>query len=231
MLGAVVILFLAVPYFRKHQGMRILAGRQRRIAASPFASLADLMTEETVGLVAAEASVPLGGGAAQHELVAFVHPSCAKCDAMLKQLASLSEADLVRVSVGLAPKDEGADHRLCTTVMAAGLAGGPQVLQASYGVAKKNLRRMLDEDPLPLVAESSGLAPEAIRERLPGAAALAHEATRLVDAHAEGTPALFFDGRPFHGELTHLVWLLEQHPQLLDDPATRLQAVREGSTS
>jgi hypothetical protein len=40
-------------------------------------------------------------------------------------------------------------------------------------------------------------------------------AERAVDDHADGTPAIFFDGRPYTAPLAHLAFLIEKHPELL----------------
>ena len=47
-----LVLFFVVPLFKKHQGMVVLAGMHRRISSSPFASLAELLTERPTGVAA-----------------------------------------------------------------------------------------------------------------------------------------------------------------------------------
>ena len=45
-------------------------------------------------------------------------------------------------------------------------------------------------------------------------------AERFVDDHAEGTPAVFVDSRLYRGELSHLAFLLQEHPELLEPTLT-----------
>lgn len=220
-----LLLFLAIPYFRKHQGLRVMVGKYRRISGSPFASLAEVLTEPEAALSVDDCAVALGGGTAEHEVVVFVHPSCGKCDPVLQQVWGLAQSGLVNAAVGLAPKDpEEPDRRACAAVVAAGLAHGPETLVGGYAAAKKRLRSMLHEDPVATLAEELSLEPASIEARLEEARRRTAGAEALVDEHAEGTPAVFFNSRLFRGELNHLVFLLQQHPELL--APTRVTAAR-----
>jgi uncharacterized membrane protein len=221
-----LLLFLAIPYFRKHQGLRVLAGMHRRISGSPFASLAEILTEAPAALIAAECAVALDGPRAEHELAVFVHPSCGKCDPVLQQVRALAQAGMVTAHVGLAPKDpEESDRRACSAVIAVGLAHGPNRLVEAYAAAKKRLRALITGDPVEILTGELTIPRAPIDEALDEARRRTHRAEELVDAHAEGTPALFFNSRLYRGELAHLVFLLEHHPDLL--APTRLD--RSGS--
>ena len=211
-----LLLFLAIPYFRKHQGLRILAGKHRRISGSPFASLADVLTEPPAETSPSEAAVAVPGAAAEHELTVFVHPSCGKCDPVLQQVRALGQSGLVRTFVGVAPKDEDeGDRRGCAAVVAVGIAEGGQRIFDAYAAAKANLGAVMRGEPVHALAAALDAGEEQVAAAMEDAARRARVAEEIVDRHAEGTPALFLDGRLFRGELTHLAFLLEEHPDLL----------------
>lgn len=219
-------LFFAIPYFKKSQGLRILGAMHRRISGSPFASLAEILTEEPRGVRGEDHAVPMPGPAADHELVVFVHPSCNRCEAALVEIQGLLESGLVRIAIGLVPKDpEEADRHMCSAVVAAGIAGAPGTVRAAYAAAKKNLAAVLAEDPVPVLAGELSLSTESIAGALRDARGRVDRAEAVVDAHAEGTPALFFDGRLYRGPLTHLAFLLAAHRDLLEETrAGRIEA-------
>ena len=211
-----LILFLVIPYFRKHQGLRVLAGMHRRISGSPFASLAEILTEKPTGLLADLHGVPLGGPGTEHELVVFVHPSCGKCDSVFGEVRALVAGGLVRAYVGLAPKDpEEADRHACSAVVAVGLVLGPERLIEAYAAAKKQLRTLMTEDPVPILAAELSVSEAPVAEAIDAARRIVDRAEGFVDEHAEGTPAVFFNSRLYRGELGHLAFLLQHHPNLL----------------
>jgi hypothetical protein len=213
-----ITLFFAIPYFKKSQGLQILGAMRRRISGSPFASLAEILTEEPRGIRGEEYAVPMGGSAAVHELVVFVHPSCNRCDAALGEVQGLLESGLVSVAIGLVPKDpEESDRHACAAVVAAGIALGPDRLRAAYAAAKKNLRAVMAGDPVPILAAELSLSPDAIAGALGEARRRVDRAEAVVDAHAEGTPAIFVNARLYRGPLTHLAFLLANHPGLLEE--------------
>jgi uncharacterized membrane protein len=221
-----LMLFLAIPYFRKHQGMRVLAGRQRRISGSPFASLAEVLTEPPTALAAGDCAVGLGGDGAPHELVVFVHPSCGKCDPVIQQVRALAHSGMVTAHIGLAPKDaEEADRNACSAIVAVGLALGPERLIEGYAAAKKRLGALKTGDPVEVMAAELSTPRAPIDDTLGEARRRTLRAEEFVDEHAEGTPAVFFDTRLYRGEMGHLAFLLERHPDLL--APTRL--ARDGS--
>jgi len=212
LLFALVLLF-AIPYFRKHQGLSVLAGMHRRISGSPFASLAEILTEPPTDLDALKCAVALPGTPAEHELVVFVHPSCNKCDAVFAEVRALVEAGQVTAHVGVAPKDpEESDRRACSVIVAAGLHAGR--LPDAYAAAKKDLAAFVS-DPVTFLADQ---LPSATADRevlLADARGRTDAAETFVDEHAEGTPAVFFNTRLYRGELSHLAFLLQKHPELL----------------
>lgn len=227
-----LLLFFVVPYFKKHQGLVVLAGMHRRISGSPFASLAEILTEQPTGTRGSSCGVALEGpGTAEHELLVLVHPSCNKCDPVLEEVRALVGAGMVNAFVGLVPKDpEESDRSACRAVIAAGMALGPQRLFDAYAAAKKNLRAVVMDDPVSVLAAELSESKALIEGELVGAQRLVQQAEEFVDAHAEGTPAVFFDSRLYGGPLTHLAFLLQSHPELLatqlpHDPRRRVEEV------
>jgi hypothetical protein len=85
----------------------------------------------------------------------------------------------------------------------------------AYAVAKSQLRAMMTGDPIEVLATSMAAPRPSIESVLEEATERTRRAEKLVDEHAEGTPALFFNSRFFRGELGHLVFLLQEHPELL----------------
>jgi uncharacterized membrane protein len=216
-----ITLFFAIPYFKKSQGLQILGAMRRRISGSPFASLAEILTEEPRGIRGEEYAVPMGGPAAAHELVVFVHPSCNRCEAALVEVGGLLESGLVSIAIGLVPKDpDEADRHMCAAVVAAGIGAGPELVRPAYAAAKKNLAAVMSKDPVPILATELSVPAESITSALDEARRRVDRAEAVVDAHAEGTPAIFLDARLYRGPLTHLAFLLARHPDLLDE--TRL---------
>jgi uncharacterized membrane protein len=219
-----IALFFAIPYFKKSQGLQILGAMRRRIAGSPFASLAEILTEEPRGVRGGEYAVPVGGPAGGHELVVFVHPSCNRCTTALEEVQGLLQSGLVRIAIGLVPKDpDESDRRACAAVVACGIALGPDHVHPAYAAAKKNLRAVMTEDPVRILSTELSVPADAIENALDEGRRRVDRAEAVVDAHAEGTPAIFFDGRLYRGPLTHLAFLLANHPDLLD--ATRVDRV------
>ena len=214
-----LILFFVVPFFRKHQGMAVLSRMYGRISGSPFASLADLLAEAPTSERPADFAVPLGDSAATHEVTVFVHPSCNKCNSVFAEARALMQAGLVRASVGLAPKDpEESDRRACAAVVAAGLSAAP--LEVAYATAKTDLKAMMGADPVAVLTAGLSVDRGAIERSLERAREMVLSAERFVDDHAEGTPAVFVNSRLYRGELSHLAFLLQEHPELLESTLT-----------
>jgi uncharacterized membrane protein len=211
-----VVLFFVIPLFKKHQGLVVLAGMQRRISSSPFASLAELLTERPTGVEARSCGLPVSeSDPARHDLLVLAHPSCNKCDLALQELRVLTQEGLVNSYLGLTPKDpDEADRRACASILAAGLALGPQRLFDLYPVAKENLAALLSGDAVSIMNDIVK-SPTGLEAQLQITTELVGNAEALADAHAEGTPAVFFDGRLYRGPLTHLAFLLQRHQELL----------------
>ncbi|HYI44741.1 MAG TPA: vitamin K epoxide reductase family protein [Actinomycetota bacterium] len=211
-----LLLLLAIPYFRKHQGLTVMAGMHRKISSSPFAALAEILTDPPLELVGNECAVALEGPAALHELTIFVHPSCGKCDSIFREVRAFVEAGLVRAHVGVAPKDpDEADRRACSAIVAVGLVDATWMADA-YAAAKKNLKAMTTTDPVEILATELSIARSSIDGSMLEARRRVDQGEVFVDAHAEGTPAVFIDSRLYRGDLTHLAFLLQQHPDLLE---------------
>jgi uncharacterized membrane protein len=212
-----VALFLAVPYFRKAQGLELVSGMHRRISGSPYASLAGLVTETPSGVRGAEVGIALGANAAPHELIALVHPSCNRCTPVMQEVAALARSGLVDAFVGLVPKDPtDADRDACAAVVAAGAALGPDRLYDAYTAAKQNLAAMTTGDPVQVLAAELQARGEDLHSAFGEARARVEQSEKLVDVHADGTPALFFDGRLYRGPLAHLATLLTNHAAVLE---------------
>lgn len=220
-----VVLFLAVPYFRKSQGFAVVSDMHGRLSRSPFASLAALLTEEPTELRGADTGVRVSTEPAEHELVVLVHPSCNRCTPVLQEMTALAQSGMVDAYVGLVPKE--ADRGACAAVVAAALAQGPARIFDAYGAAKKSWGSLMTSDPVAALAGAMEESPDPIAARLLDARRMIDRSERLVDAHAEGTPAVFFNGRVFRGPLAHLALLLAEHPDLLRSTLLGADAARD----
>jgi uncharacterized membrane protein len=212
-----VVLFFVVPYFRKSHGLEVVAGMHRRLSGSPFASLAGLLTEAPTELRGAEYAIRVGEGSAGHELVVFVHPSCNRCNPVLQEVTALAGSGLVEAYVGLVPKDpDDADRDACAAVLSVALALGPERVFEAYAAAKRSFASMIAGDAVQVLAGQLGVSEQQMRQASVDARRRVDRSEDLVDAHADGTPALFFDGRVYRGPLAHLASLLTENPALLD---------------
>lgn len=221
-----LVLFFGIPYVRTSRGLALLATRHHRASASPFAALAQVLTEAPTGIRGPECGVALAGSGAPHEVVVFVHPSCTGCDPVLREIRSIVTDPQARVFVALAPKDPGGpDGRMCEAIVAAGVALGAERMLEAYAAAKTHLRGMAREDPLDVIAAECGVSRDAIAAALEEARRLVRRADELAADHVEGTPAVFLDGRPYQGWLAHLGVLLAHHPDLLE-PLTSTEPER-----
>ena len=213
----VIVLFFVAAYFRKAHGLEVVTALHRRVSGSPFASLADLLTQAPTGTRGAELGVRLGAAGAVHELTVLVHPSCNRCTPVMQEVAALARSGLVDAYVGLVPKDPTeADRDACAAVVAAGLSLGSDRLYDVYGAAKRAWRELSTGDPVHALARELDAAGADLHASLGAARALVGRSEKIVDAHAEGTPAVLFDGRVFRGPLSHLAMLLTEHPELLE---------------
>ncbi len=211
-----LLLFFVVPYFHKSQGLGFISGRLRRISASPFGSLADLLTETPSGITGPECGLALAGPGAEHTIVVFAHPSCGKCESVLREVGVLAFNGIARVYVTIAPKDPEESERLaCTALLAAALAAGPERVFETYMAAKKGFGKVT-QDPIRVLSDALALETREIEGRLEHARSLVDRAEELADIHVEGTPWVFFDSRSFPGPVPHLAFLLQNHPGLLE---------------
>lgn len=210
-----LVLFFVVPYFRRSEGLFRLADKQRRMSATPFAGLAEFLTEAPTEVRGPDCGVSLGGGAG-HELVAFIHPGCGRCEPVLREVVAIAGRGWATGFIAIAPRrPEEWDRRVCSALIAVGLSGGAERIAEAYLVAKKNLDRFRHEDPIGFLAAELSISRDDIDGVLDRAEALVRNAEEFADDHVEGTPAIFFDSRPFRAPLAHLEFLLESHPDLI----------------
>ncbi|HEY7876249.1 MAG TPA: vitamin K epoxide reductase family protein [Actinomycetota bacterium] len=223
---ALVVLFVVVPYFRRSHGLEVISAMHRRLSGSPFGSLAALTTEVPTGLRGPDYGIRVGGSAAAHELVVFVHPSCNRCAPVMQEMTALAGSGLVDAYLGLVPKDsDDADRDACAAVLAAALGLGAERIFEAYAAAKRRFGSMRVGDAIEVLAEELHVARDEIDPAWAGARARIDLSERLVDAHADGTPAVFFDGRVYRGPLSHLATLLTEHPDLLAPLASAQRTV------
>ena len=124
-LYGIVIVLLVVPYVMSGARLEAMTGDWRRIMASPFATLAQILTESPTEVEGPACGVPVGPETAAHELVVFVHPGCSRCEPVLNQAVALAAANQVSVFVAIAPKAaDDAERLACATVMAGGWERG-----------------------------------------------------------------------------------------------------------
>lgn len=211
-----LVLFIVIPYFRRSASLTLISDRHRRLAASPFASLAELLTTEPTSVDGPSTAVLVDGSAGEHEVVILVHPACGKCLPVLHGSLALGKRAPVKVFVGVAPKDPTeADRNACSVLVAAWMAIGPDRVTDGYSAAKKLLPRLADQDAGSILGRELGIEPEDVARGIPTARALVERAERAANEHSEGTPAVFIDSRPYSGPLAHLALLLEKHPELV----------------
>ena len=207
-----LVLFFVVPYLKTHDAFSRLSLTHGRMSASPFASLAQLVTERPTDLVGLELGIQLAETLAPDELVLFIHPSCNQCEPVLREVRSLASNGRAKVFATIAPLGDG-DRHLCETVIAIGLSEGPEALARGYSIAKSRFKELVATDPVPVLSgELDVPIDDHVRE---GAATMVRRAERFAAEHVEGTPAIFFNSLPYRGPLAHLVTLLTDHPDLL----------------
>ncbi len=216
-----LMLYFVIPYLKTNEALRRLSLSHGRMSASPYASLAQLVTEIPTGLRGSECGIRLDDTYADHELIVFVHPSCGQCDPVLREARSLARAGRVKAFVAVPPKDpDVTDRKLCRALVSIGLSMGADTMVQAYGIAKRNFRRRLADDPVDLLAEELSLPAEALGVPGEDAISLVARAEEFAREHVEGTPAVFFNSRPYGGPLAHLVLLIERHPDLLPPPGS-----------
>lgn len=211
-----LVLFIVVPYFRRSASLSFISDRHRRIAASPFGSLAQLLTEPPTAVDGPSTAVPVEGSAGEHEVVIFVHPGCGKCLPVLRELLALMQSIPMNVFVGVAPKDATeADRHASSVLVATWMAVPSDGIVDGYSAAKKLLGRLSGGDAAIVLAAELGVDRNEVERWVLPARSLVERAERAVDEHADGTPAIFVDSRPFTAPLGHLAYLIEKHPDLV----------------
>ena len=211
------VLFVVIPYVRRSHSLVMISDRHRKMAASPFGTLAQVRAEPATEVRGPDHAVPVGDPQGAHEIVLFVHPGCGKCLPVLRELLAVSSVVPMRVFVGVAPKDPvESDRRACSVLAAAWMATTSDRIVDAYVAAKQNLPRLSGTDGAAVLAAELSVDPAAIESRIGAARPLVDLAERVVDRYADGTPAIFFDSRPYPAPLAHLAFLIQHHPELLE---------------
>lgn len=211
-----LVLFVAIPYVRRSRTLATISARHRRVTASPFGTLAHVLSQPATDVAGERSGVAVDGTSGDHEVVLFVHPGCGKCLPVLRELLSLAPVLRMRVFVGAAPKDPtDGDRRTCSLLVASWLVSSPDRIVDAYLAAKKHLARLKEADGAGVLGDELGIDPTAVVASQDAAGSLVRRAERAVHRYAEGTPAIFFDSRPFEAPLSHLAYLVENHPELL----------------
>ncbi|MGH2755745.1 MAG: vitamin K epoxide reductase family protein [Actinomycetota bacterium] len=230
----IVIVLLVVPFLMTGARMEAMTGSWRKMMASPFATLAQVLTETPTEVRGAACGVAFGPAAGEHELVVFVHPGCSRCEPVLNQAVALADDAAVSLFIAIAPKAaEEAERAACTAVVAAGRSLEPGGIRDAYLAAKGRADDWPWDDPVGVLASALGRSGDGIRSELDAARGLVTRAEELADAYTEGTPAVFLDHRPYRAALGHLAVLLREHRDLLqqlrpgvaDAPAANVREV------
>ena len=212
------IAFLGIPFATRHARTTQLIERQQRLATSPFATLAHVLTEPLSPVRGEACGFRLPGPDAPHEAVLFAHPNCGQCAHTIEELSALADAGTVEAYVTILPRfPSGPERQACEAVVAAGIAFGPAALLHAYFYAKESFGALMSGDAVGLLAQEMSVRRDALEARLGEARALIERTERLADGRIEGTPAIFFDSRlyPYSTPVSHLTSLLARHPDLL----------------
>lgn len=221
---AALIVFLAIPFLTRHARTQQLIKRQQRVATSPFATLAHLLTETPAEVRGEACGFRLPGPAAPHEVVLFAHPSCGQCAHMIEEITGLAQAGSVEAYITILPRfPSGPERDACVAVVAAGVAFGPAAFMHAYFYAKKSFRELMNGDAVALLATEIAVRRDALDARLDEARARIELAESLADGVIDGTPAVFFDSRlyPYNTPVSQLTGLLARHPELLPPRGSR----------
>jgi hypothetical protein len=218
-LHGAVLLFAVVPYLTRSPRVQEFVARQRRLASSPYATLAYLLTQAPTDVRGAECGVRLDGPPTAHELVVFAHPTCPQCASTVQDAAALAAAGRAQAFVAIAPRDDTpAEAGMCEALVAVGLAAGADAFVRAYFAAKRRYGDLRSDDPTDVLAAELSLDASTVREALPRARRVAARAAAFADDHVEGMPAVFVDSRlyPYTAPLSHLAALLDRHEELLE---------------
>jgi uncharacterized membrane protein len=218
-----IVLFLVVPHAVDISQIDKQVDALRRIQASPFATLAQVLSQTPLDLRGAECGISVSSlvpaSPQKHELLVFVHPGCSRCWMVMQEMGNLAATGRVDIYLAVAPKDDDEnDHKLCSAVIATGLRGGPRAAFQAYLAAKAYLSQpgsRRADDPIEAVIGALDEAPPTEDDfRLAGR--LVRVAGELAQSHTGGTPAMFLDGHPVSAPPAHLAFLLSDHPDLLE---------------
>jgi uncharacterized membrane protein len=211
-----LVLFIAIPYVRRSRSLSLLSERHRRVSASPFGTLALIHSEQPTGVDGASSAVRVISSPGAHDVVIYVHPGCGKCLPVLREVLAVGQEVPINVWVGAAPKDpDEADRRGCALLVAAWNAVDPGKVTDAYSAAKKHLRGLASERGAEVLAKELSIDPDVLESKAAAVRPLVEVAERTVNEHADGTPALFFDSRPYTAPIAHLAYLIQHHPELL----------------
>lgn len=212
-----LVLFIVIPYLRRSRSLAILSERHRRVSASPFGTLAHILSEPPTSVEGSTSAVRVAASAGAHEVVIYVHPGCGKCLPVLRQVLAVAQEVPIDAWVGAAPRDpDEDDRRACALLVAAWNAVGPARITDAYSAAKKHLRALSGPGGAAILAEELSIDARVLESAVTSARPLVELAERAVDDHADGTPAVFFDSRPYTAPVAHLAFLIQNHPELLE---------------
>lgn len=211
-----LVLFIVIPYLRRSRSLAMLSERHRRVSASPFGTLAQILSEPPTSVEGSTSAVRVAGSAGAHEVVIYVHPGCGKCLPVLRQVLAVAQEVPINAWVGAAPRDpDEDDRRACALLVAAWTAVGPARITDAYSATKKHLRALSGPGGAAILAEELSIDAGVLESAVTFARPLVELAERAVDDHADGTPAVFFDSRPYTAPVAHLAFLIQNHPELL----------------
>ena len=214
-----LILFLVIPHFTRIGQMNSLVASHQRIASSPYATLAHVLTEQPTEVRGTACGIRLDGPPSPKEVVLFVHPGCGQCSRTIEEARSLAAAGRVEVFVSIAPREETQGERdACSALVAVGLALGPQMMLDAYGYAKRDFTALLAGDSVRKISVALSLSSDRIEAASEQGLRLVERTEELARAYVEGTPAVFINSRlyPYTAPISHLSFLLEHHPELLE---------------
>jgi len=214
-----LLLSSTVPHLARGEEDDSLKRDWTRLQRSPLTSLARLTFEKPLALEGVAVGARLGESSAPHSLVVLAHPSCGVCGPVLEALEGVVErqGSVLRAYVGVPPRnpENPADVAVCEALSCVGVAFGGAVLLQAFRVAKQVFPRLLAApEPLTELAGLVGLEPRALEAVREEARARVREADALRRGHAQGLPALFFDGRRCEASMAHIeAWCAR--PELL----------------
>lgn len=194
-----LLLSSVVPYLAHRREDEQLRHAYQRLSRSPLASLGELSEEPPLPIDARAAGVLLGASSTPHEVLVIAHPSCHLCGPALDALAELVERhpSLVHGYVGVAPVDPSnpSDQALCEALCAVGVTQGGAALLQAFHLAKRDLSRLRQSDPLEHLSAALRIERAVLERGRESARPLVQQAAAWKERYAEGIPAVFVDRR------------------------------------